>query len=117
MQIEHQKLKWHRLTESQSTVEPCIPIRLSSNKFMNFFNGKIALIRDKLNHHLSSSGTDLLLQTSETAIRPGCLTSIDVKQLISAIILARPATCLLVPIPTRLLRTVLLSVNTLSGFI
>ena len=35
-----------RLTESHSSIEPCIPINLSSNDFMNFFYNKIITIKD-----------------------------------------------------------------------
>ena len=36
-----------RLTQSQSSVEPCIPRALSSNNFMSFFDDTILTIREK----------------------------------------------------------------------
>ncbi|TKS65475.1 hypothetical protein D9C73_028281 [Collichthys lucidus] len=37
-----------RLTENHSSTEPSIPLGLSSNDFMSFFNDKIITIRDKI---------------------------------------------------------------------
>ncbi|MDF4419801.1 hypothetical protein P3392_23640, partial [Vibrio parahaemolyticus] len=36
-----------RLTEGQNSIEPCIPLALSSNDFMSFFNDKILTIEAK----------------------------------------------------------------------
>ncbi|MDW1502281.1 hypothetical protein, partial [Vibrio sp. YT-19(2023)] len=53
-----------RLTESQSSIEPCIPLALRSNDFMSFFNLNI---RGKIHDLLSSDSTYL---PSHTAVRP-----------------------------------------------
>ena len=36
-----------RLTKSHNSIDPCIPMALSSNDFMSFFNDKMITIRDK----------------------------------------------------------------------
>ena len=102
-----------RLTESHSSVEPSIPLDLSGNDFMNFFNEKILTIRDKINNllpltsaNLSSSGMAL-----ETAVCPGIyldgFSPINRDQLSSTVSTSNTSTCLLDPIPTRLLKDVL----------
>jgi len=48
-----------RLTESHSSVELSIPIDLSGNDFMNFFNEKILIMRGKINNILPSISTSL----------------------------------------------------------
>ena len=50
-----------RLTESHSSIEPCIPIALSGNDFMTFFYDNILIIRGKINHLWPSTGTNLYL--------------------------------------------------------
>ena len=107
-----------RLTKSHNSVDPCIPIALSSNDFMSFFNDKILTIRDKIHHLLPSTGTDLPSNsgTAETAAKPDiyldCFSPIDLRELTSMISSSNPSTCLLDPIPTRLLKDVLPLVGT-----
>ncbi len=102
-----------RLTQSQSSLEPCIPIASGSDDFMTFFNNKIVLIREKIHQHLSSPGTDQSLITGslDSALRPDvhldCFAPTDFQQLTSAIISSRPTTCLSDPIPTKLLKETL----------
>ena len=100
-----------RLTESHSSVEPIIPVSLSSNDFMSFFNTKIMHIREKIHHFLPQTGLNTsLTDTLETAIRSDvhldCFCPIDLQQLNSIISSSRPATCLLDPIPTKLLKDI-----------
>ncbi len=62
---------------------------------------------------MSSPGTDQSLNTGslDSAVRPDihldCFAPIDLQQLTSAIISSRPTTCLLDPIPTKLLKEIL----------
>ena len=107
-----------KLTESHRSTEPSIPISLSSDDFMSFFNDKILLIRDKIHHLLPSNYINLSLNTGclETAVRPDvyldCFSPIDLQQLTSIISSSKPTTCLLDPIPTKLLKDVLPLVST-----
>ncbi|XP_049426310.1 uncharacterized protein LOC125885000 [Epinephelus fuscoguttatus] len=102
-----------RLTESQSSIEPCIPLALSSNDFMSFFNDKILTIRGKIHDLLSSDSTYL---TSNTAVKPNiyldCFSPISLQELTVVISSSKSSTCLLDPIPTRLLKEVFPLVNT-----
>ena len=92
-----------RLTKSQSSVEPCIPLALSSNHFMSFFTDKIVMIREKINLALPTIVTDVLSSTvaSELAVRPdGYLeffTPIHLSELISTVSTSKSSTCLLDP--------------------
>ncbi|XP_054860077.1 uncharacterized protein LOC129347328 [Amphiprion ocellaris] len=94
-----------RLTKSQSSVEPCIPLALSSNDFMSFFTNKIITIREKINLALPTNVTDVSSSTNtlELAVRPdGYLeffTPIHLFELISIVSTSKPSTCLLDPIP------------------
>lgn len=107
-----------RLTDSHSSIEPSIPITLSSNDFMTFFNDKILTIRDKITHLLPQANNILPSYSgvSETAVRPDIyldsFSPIDLCQLTSKISSSKPSTCLLDPIPTRLLKEVLPLVST-----
>ncbi|MDF4395950.1 hypothetical protein P3390_24120, partial [Vibrio parahaemolyticus] len=102
-----------RLTESQSSIEPCIPLALSSNDFMSFFNDKILTIRGKIHDLLSSDSTYL---PSNTAVKPNiyldCFSPISLQELTAVISSSKSSTCLLDPIPTRLLKEVFPLVNT-----
>ena len=107
-----------RLTKSHNSIDPCIPIALSSNDFMSFFNDKILTIRDKIHHLLPSTGTDLSSNTGtlETAVKSDiyldCFSPINLPELTSMISSSKPSTCLLDPIPTRLLKEVLPLIST-----
>ncbi len=85
---------------------------------MNFLNNKIVLVRERIHQHLSSPGTDQCLNTGclDSAFRPDvhldCFAPIDFLQLTSAIISSRPTTHLLDPIPTQLLKEILLLLST-----
>ena len=102
-----------RLTDSHSSTEPSIPLALSSDDFMSFFNDKIITIRDKIHHLLpsASNGSPLnagpLERTTSPDIFLDCFYPIDLQQLMLKISSAKPSTCLLDPIPTRLLKEAL----------
>ena len=61
-----------RLTKAHNSIDPCIPIALSSDDFMSFFNDKILTIRDKIQHSLPLTGPNLSTNTDtlETAVKP-----------------------------------------------
>ena len=103
-----------RLTKSHNSTDPCIPMALSSNDFINFFNDKILTIRDKINHLMPSIGNNL--SSLETAVKPDiyldCFSPIDLPNLTSTISSSKPSTCLLDSIPTKLLKEVLPLIST-----
>uniref|UniRef100_A0A8D0CS33 Reverse transcriptase domain-containing protein n=3 Tax=Sander lucioperca TaxID=283035 RepID=A0A8D0CS33_SANLU len=107
-----------RLTDSHSSIEPSIPIALSSDDFMSFFNDKIITIRDTIHHLLppTSNGSPLTDRLLERTTRPDiyldCFYPINPQQLMLKVSSAKPSTCLLDPIPTRLLKEALPMVNT-----
>ena len=106
-----------RLTESHTSVDPCFPLALSSNDFMSFFNDKILTIREKIHHILPSANISVSsnIGALETAVEPDIyldsFSPIDLHKLTSLISLSKSSTCLLDPIPTRLLREALPSVS------
>ncbi len=103
-----------RLTQSQCSVESAIPISLTSNDFMDFFNNKTLSIREKVKAFLPSCNTDTV--NFESATGPvsylSCFKPLEPQQLISIITSFRSATCLLDPIPTKLLKDMLPQVST-----
>uniref|UniRef100_A0A669EKP4 Reverse transcriptase domain-containing protein n=1 Tax=Oreochromis niloticus TaxID=8128 RepID=A0A669EKP4_ORENI len=100
-----------RLTKSQSSTEPTIPLTLTSNDFMNFFTNKIFIIREKItNNH----PTDVILSTATLStinVKLDSFSPIDLSELTSIINSSKPSTCLLDPIPTKLLKEVLPLIN------
>uniref|UniRef100_A0A8C9Z9B5 Reverse transcriptase domain-containing protein n=1 Tax=Sander lucioperca TaxID=283035 RepID=A0A8C9Z9B5_SANLU len=106
-----------RLTDSHSSIEPSIPIALSSDDFMSFFNDKIITIRDTIHHLLppTSNGSPLTDRLLERTTRPDiyldCFYPINPQQLMLKVSSAKRSTCLLDPIPTRLLKEALPMVN------
>uniref|UniRef100_A0A669EZ27 Reverse transcriptase domain-containing protein n=1 Tax=Oreochromis niloticus TaxID=8128 RepID=A0A669EZ27_ORENI len=100
-----------RLTNSQRSTEPTIPLTLTSNDFMNFFTNKILIIREKItNNH----PTDVILSTatfSTIDVKLDSFSPIDFSELTSIINSSKPSTCLLEPIPTKLLKEVLPLIN------
>ena len=106
-----------RLTESHSSTEPSIPRSLNSSIFMTFFNDKILTIRNRINHLLPSIGTNTPSSTeiSETAENPtnylDSFSLITLDQLTKLISGSKSTTCILDPIPTKLLREILPLIN------
>ena len=89
-----------------------MPITSNSNDFINFYNNKIATIREKMNNFLSSPNTveapsTCIKTTSETPIRSGVFpesfTTTD-KERIFLISSSKSSTCPLDHIPTNLLK-------------
>ncbi|KAK2873784.1 hypothetical protein Q8A73_024409, partial [Channa argus] len=107
-----------RLTKSHSSVEPTIPLILSSNAFMTFFMNKIVAIRESIHQILPPKITDRSSCTAvlESWIRPhsllDCFLPIDLSELTSIITSSKPTTCLLDPIPTKLLKEALPLIDT-----
>uniref|UniRef100_A0A8P4JV61 Reverse transcriptase domain-containing protein n=1 Tax=Dicentrarchus labrax TaxID=13489 RepID=A0A8P4JV61_DICLA len=99
---------------------------------MSFFYNKIITIREKINHQLPStvisgspsSGTSVNVNLD---IYLDCFSAIDLHQLTSIISSSKPSTCLLDPIPTRLLKEVvpligtslldMINLSLLSGYV
>lgn len=103
-----------RVTQSHISFPPCIPVSLGGNDFLNFFNNKFILIRERIHQYLSSTGTDISFKHRNfrgSCIYLECFTSIDLQQLISHISSSRPTTCLLDPIQMKLLKEILPLIN------
>ena len=106
-----------RLTESHSSTEPSIPRSLNSSIFMTFFNDKILTIRNRIDHLLPSIGTNTPSSTeiSETTDNPtnylDSFSLITLDQLTKLISGSKPTTCILDPIPTKLLKEILPLIN------
>uniref|UniRef100_A0A8C4DRA9 Reverse transcriptase domain-containing protein n=1 Tax=Dicentrarchus labrax TaxID=13489 RepID=A0A8C4DRA9_DICLA len=99
---------------------------------MSFFYNKIITIREKINHQLPStvisgspsSGSSVNVNLD---IYLDCFSAIDLHQLTSIISSSKPSTCLLDPIPTRLLKEVvpligtslldMINLSLLSGYV
>uniref|UniRef100_A0A8C9X8F2 Reverse transcriptase domain-containing protein n=1 Tax=Sander lucioperca TaxID=283035 RepID=A0A8C9X8F2_SANLU len=85
---------------------------------MSFFYDKIVTTRDKINHLFPSTSNGSPLNTGplERTTRPDiyldCFYTIDLQQLMLKVSSTKPSTCLLDPIPTRLLKEALPVVNT-----
>uniref|UniRef100_A0A8C5GPT6 Reverse transcriptase domain-containing protein n=1 Tax=Gouania willdenowi TaxID=441366 RepID=A0A8C5GPT6_GOUWI len=94
-----------RLTQSQSSIEPMIPLALSCEDFMTFFNDKIHKIRDKISHSLPSPGPAVPLNVNRPNLN--CFTHIGLQELNSIISSSKPSTCLSDPIPTKLFKEVI----------
>ena len=87
------------------------PIALTNNDFMNFFNNKTTLIREKIRHFTDSSSITGTIE-ADTGLDM-CLDSfypIDLHEPIT--ILSKLSTCALHPFTTRLLKDVSPSVRT-----
>lgn len=84
------------------SLEPCSPISLSSNDFINFHD--IIVLREKNHDRLSSTYTDPR-NSFKTRYLIDCFTVVDVQQPTLSTIPSRPATYFLDP--TRLLKEVL----------
>lgn len=94
-----------RLTQSHSSIDPVIPLALSCEDFMSFFNDKILKIRDKI----SNSLIPIEPAVSLNVVRPelDCFTTISLQELNSLVSSSKSSTCLLDPIPTKLFKEVL----------
>ncbi|XP_078799361.1 uncharacterized protein LOC144990211 [Oryzias latipes] len=98
-----------KLTRSQSSVEPHVPVSLSSDHFLTFFDSKISNIRHKLNQVIPTINPEqaeaVEMEASiETSVTLDCFTAVDEAEITSIITSSKSSTCLLDPIPTRLFK-------------
>ncbi len=95
-----------RLTNKQMSPDLNIPSQFNSNDFMNFFTDKIDNIRNTITNVDSTASS-----TSASFIAPKeklqCFTTIGQDELNILITASKPTTCLLDPVPTKLLKELL----------
>ncbi len=95
-----------RLTNKQMSPNLNIPSQFNSNDFMNFFTDKIDHIRNTITNVDSTVSS-----TSASFIAPkeklNCFTTIGQDELNKLITASQPTTCLLDPVPTKLLKELL----------
>ncbi len=95
-----------RLTNKQMSPDLNIPSHFNSNDFMNFFTDKIDKIRNAIANVYSTASS-----TSASFIAPKeklqCFTTIGQDELNKLITASKPTTCLLDPVPTKLLKELL----------
>ena len=102
-----------KLTRSQESTTPHIPLTLSSNDFMGFFNDKIETIRDQIDDLLLSAPGLPPVQAvqphmaAQPNVRLDSLSPIELSEFMSMVVSSKSTTCLLDPVPTRLLKEVL----------
>ncbi len=92
-----------RLTNNQTSPDLNIPSQFNSNDFMNFFTDKIDNIRNTITNVGSTESS-----TSASFIAPKenlqCFTTTGREELNKLITASKPTTCLLDPVPTKLLK-------------
>ncbi|KAI2651661.1 RNA-directed DNA polymerase from mobile element jockey [Labeo rohita] len=95
-----------RLTNNQTPPDLNIPLQLNSNDFMNFFTDKIDNIRNTIT---SVDYTASNMSTSFVAPKEKLqyFTAIGQEELNKLITVSKPTTCLLDPVPTKLLKELL----------
>ncbi len=97
-----------RLTNKQMSPDLNIPSQFDSNDFMNFFSDKIDNIRNTITNVNSTASS-----TSASFIAPkeklNFFTTIGQDELNKLITASKPTTCILGPVPTKLLKELLLS--------
>ncbi len=95
-----------RLSNKQMSPDLNIPSQFNSNDFMNFFTDKIDNIRNTITNVDSTASS-----TSASFIAPKeklqCFTTIGQDELNKLITASKPTTCLLDPVPTKLLKELL----------
>ncbi len=92
-----------RLTNNQTSPNLNIPSQFNSNDFMNFFTDKIDNIRNTITNvdSTASSNSASFIAPKEKLL---CFTTIGQEELNKLIIASKPTTCLLDPVPTKLLK-------------
>ncbi len=90
-----------RLTNNQMSPDLNIPSQFNSNDFMNFFTDKIDSIRNTItNVDSTASSTSAFIAPKEKLL---CFTTIGQEELNKLITASKTTTCLLDPVPTKLL--------------
>uniref|UniRef100_A0A9J8DEF0 Reverse transcriptase domain-containing protein n=1 Tax=Cyprinus carpio carpio TaxID=630221 RepID=A0A9J8DEF0_CYPCA len=95
-----------RLTNNQTPPDLSIPSQLNSNDFMNFFTDKIDNIRNTITNVDSTASNTLVLSVAPKD-KLQCFTTIGQEELNKLITASKPTTCLLDPVPTKLLKELL----------
>ncbi len=94
-----------RLTNKQMSPDLNIPSQFNSNDFMNLFTDKIDNIRNTItNVDSTASSTSASFITPKEILQ--CFTTIGQDELNKLITASKPTTCLLDPVPTKLLERV-----------
>ncbi len=92
-----------RLTNNQTSPDLNIPSKFNSNDFMNFFTDKIDNIRNTITNVDSTvSSTSASFTAPKEKLL--CFTTIGQEELNKLITASKPTTCLLDPVPTKLLK-------------
>ncbi len=92
-----------RLTNNQTSPDLNIPSQFNSNDFMNFFTDKIDNIRNTTTNVDSTASSTSASFTAPKEILQ-CFTTIGQEELNKLITASKPTTCLLDPVPTKLLK-------------
>ena len=106
-----------RLTKIPSSVEPCIPLTLSSDDFISLFPNKVVFMRENIHRILPTIITDVSSNTAalEVSLEPDLYLDgfcpVDLSELTTAIVSSKPSTCISDPIPTRLSKEVFPLIN------
>ncbi|KAI2655645.1 RNA-directed DNA polymerase from mobile element jockey [Labeo rohita] len=95
-----------RLTNNQTPPDLNIPLQFNSNDFMNFFTDKIDNIRNAITNVDYTASN---MSTSFVALKEKLqyFTAIGQEELNKLITVSKPTTCLLDPVPTKLLKELL----------
>ena len=96
-----------RLTNKQTSPEQNNPLQFGSNDFMNLFTENIENIRTTIVNVQSSIAPYNLASIITPQERLQCFTTIEQTELNKRITSSKTTTCLLDPIPTKLLKEVL----------
>ncbi len=92
-----------RLTNNQTSPDLNIPSQFNSNDFMNFFTDKIDNIRNTItNVDSTASSTSASFTAPKEKLQ--CFSTIGQEELNKLINTSKPTTCLLDPVPTKLLK-------------
>ncbi len=92
-----------RLTNNQTSPDLNIPSQFNSNDFMNFFTDKIDNIRNTItNVDSTASSTSASFTAPKEKLQ--CFSTIGQEELNKLITTSKPTTCLLDPVPTKLLK-------------